>query len=106
MPKILDTGFVAVRCLFRSSHLPLALVRIKLFSTIHQRTAYVGHFGSYLLDQKNRELVISLIEVAVAAVSIPIFVKIRLLDTYEETLELVQQLHSFAGPVVALHYPP
>eukprot|EP00934_Nitzschia_sp_Nitz4_P006794 Nitzschia sp. Nitz4//scaffold18_size181773//74720//76483//NITZ4_001916-RA/size181773-processed-gene-0.15-mRNA-1//1//CDS//3329540014//6784//frame0 len=68
-----------------------------------QRTAYVGHFGSYLADAKDRELVLSIVRAGVAAVSLPIFVKIRLLDTYEETLELVSQLYQAGATLVAVH---
>ncbi len=68
-----------------------------------QRTAYVGHFGSYLLDAKDRPLVLSMVKAASKAVRIPIFVKIRLLDTYEATLELVEQLYDAGATLVAVH---
>jgi tRNA-dihydrouridine synthase 1 len=68
-----------------------------------QRTAYVGHFGSYLLDAKDRPLVLSMVEAASSAVKIPIFVKIRLLDTYEETLELCRQLYDAGATLIAVH---
>jgi len=68
-----------------------------------QRTAYVGHFGSYLLDAKDRPLVLSMVSAAASAVKIPIFVKIRLLDTYEQTLELCQQLYDAGASLVAVH---
>lgn len=68
-----------------------------------QRTAYVGHFGSYLLDQKDRELIISIVKAGVEAVDIPIFVKIRLLDNYEDTLELCQQLYNAGASLIAVH---
>lgn len=68
-----------------------------------QRTAYVGHFGSYLLDQKDRDLIISIVKAGVEAVDIPIFVKIRLLDNYEETLELCQQLYNAGASLIAVH---
>ena len=68
-----------------------------------QRTAYVGHFGSYLLDAKDRPLVLGMVKAASSAVAIPIFVKIRLLDTYEETLKLVRQLYDAGASLVAVH---
>ena len=68
-----------------------------------QRTAYVGHFGSYLLDPQDRALILSIIRAGVEAVSIPIFVKIRLLDTYEETEELVRQLYEAGATLIAVH---
>ena len=71
-----------------------------------QRTAYVGHFGSYLLDKKDRQLVVEIVKAGVAAVSIPIFVKIRLLGSYEETHELLQQLYEAGASLIAIHARP
>jgi tRNA-dihydrouridine synthase 1 len=68
-----------------------------------QRTAHVGHFGSYLLDPKERSMVVSIVKAGAAAVQIPIFVKIRLLDTFEETLELVRQLYEAGASLIAVH---
>jgi tRNA-dihydrouridine synthase 1 len=67
-----------------------------------QRTAHVGHFGSYLLDKKDRELVISIVKAGVEAVDIPIFVKIRLLDTYEESEELCRELYKAGASLIAV----
>ena len=68
-----------------------------------QRTAYVGHFGSYLLGNDDRELILSIIRAGCNAVSIPIFVKIRLLDTLEETITLCQQLRDAGASLIAIH---
>ena len=68
-----------------------------------QRTAYVGHFGSYLLDAKDRQLVLSMVRAASSAVKIPIFVKIRLLDTYDKTLQLCMQLYDAGASLIAVH---
>jgi tRNA-dihydrouridine synthase 1 len=68
-----------------------------------QRTAHVGHYGSYLLDKKDRELVLSIVKAGVKAVNIPIFVKIRLLGTFEETLELVRGLYDAGASLIAVH---
>lgn len=68
-----------------------------------QRTAYVGHFGSYLLGNDDRELILSIIRAGRNAVSIPIFVKIRLLDTLEETITLCQQLRDAGASLIAIH---
>ncbi|MGK3739570.1 MAG: tRNA-dihydrouridine synthase 1 [Bacillariaceae sp.] len=68
-----------------------------------QRTAYLGHFGSYLLDVKDRPLIVSMVAAASVAVKIPIFVKIRLLSTYEETLQLCQQLYDAGASLIAIH---
>lgn len=68
-----------------------------------QRTAYLGHFGSYLLDRKDRSLICDIVRAGAAAVSIPIFVKIRLLDKVEETIELCQQLERAGASLIAVH---
>ena len=43
-----------------------------------QRTAYLGHFGSYLLEPKDRHLICSIVREAAEQITVPIFVKIRL----------------------------
>jgi tRNA-dihydrouridine synthase 1 len=68
-----------------------------------QRTAYLGHFGSYLLEPKDRKLICSIIRKASNEVSIPIFVKIRLLNTIEETIELCTQLKDAGASLIAIH---
>ena len=68
-----------------------------------QRTAYLGHFGSYLLDDTDRELVCSIVKAGAKAVNIPIFCKIRLLDTLEQTIQLCQQLEAAGASLVAVH---
>eukprot|EP00804_Cyclotella_cryptica_P031231 CCRYP_011059-RA/>CCRYP_011059-RA protein AED:0.03 eAED:0.03 QI:280/1/1/1/0.5/0.33/3/1321/356 len=68
-----------------------------------QRTAYVGHFGSYLLGEEDRNLVLDIIRAGCKAVSIPIFVKIRLLDTIDETIKLCHQLRDAGASLIAIH---
>jgi tRNA-dihydrouridine synthase 1 len=68
-----------------------------------QRTAYVGHFGSYLLGNDDRELILGIIRAGRDAVSIPIFVKIRLLDTIEDTIALCKQLRDAGASLIAIH---
>ena len=68
-----------------------------------QRTAYIGHFGSYLLDYKDRDLVCSIIRAGAQAVKIPIFCKIRLLDKTQETIRLCQELHNAGASLIAIH---
>lgn len=68
-----------------------------------QRTAYVGHFGSYLLDEKERPLVLRIVRAGVEAVRVPVFVKIRLLDTFEDTLRLVRELYDAGASLVTVH---
>lgn len=57
-----------------------------------QRIAFTGHFGSYLLDEKDRELVLSMVYTLSKSLRIPVFVKIRLLDSINESIRLCQQL--------------
>ena len=68
-----------------------------------QRVAYVGHYGSYLLSPSDRPLVLSIVRSTCLAVSVPVFVKIRLLPTLPETIELVSQLKEAGAELVALH---
>lgn len=68
-----------------------------------QRTAFVGHFGSYLLEPKDRELICNIVRKGHATVSIPIFVKIRVLDTLEDTIQLCKQLRDAGASLIAIH---
>lgn len=68
-----------------------------------QRTAFVGHFGSYLLDRQDRELICNMVRAGAQASSLPIFCKIRLLDTLPETIELCQQLQDAGVLLIAVH---
>ena len=68
-----------------------------------QRTAFLGHFGSYLLGDSDRTLIMDIIRAASQAVSIPIFVKIRLLDTIEDTIQLCHQIRDAGASLIAIH---
>jgi tRNA-dihydrouridine synthase 1 len=68
-----------------------------------QRTAYLGHFGSYLLDPKDRKLIVSIVRRAREEVSIPIFCKIRLLDTIDDTIQLCRDLAAAGASLIAIH---
>ncbi len=68
-----------------------------------QRTAYLGHFGSYLLEAKDRELICSIVRKASETISKPVFVKIRLLDTIEDTIELCKNLKDAGASLIAIH---
>ena len=64
----------------------------------------MGHFGSYLLDEKDRQLIIDIVQSAANAVKqLPIFVKIRLLNTIDETLTLCKQLRDAGASLIAIH---
>ena len=68
-----------------------------------QRVAHAGHFGSFLLGPDDRPLVLAMVSEVARAVKIPIFVKIRLLDSIEETIELCRQLHEAGASLIAIH---
>lgn len=68
-----------------------------------QRIAHSGHFGSYLLDPADRPLVLEMVRTLAQGLTIPIFVKIRLLNTIEESIELCQQLVDAGAALIAIH---
>lgn len=68
-----------------------------------QRVAYTGHFGSYLLDECDRQLVIRIVETLAINIAIPVFVKIRLLEDFTKTLQLCQQLADAGAALIAIH---
>ena len=68
-----------------------------------QRIAHSGHFGSFLLDEVDRPLVLSIIRTLASNLSVPVFAKIRLLATTELTIELVRQLRDAGAKLVAIH---
>jgi hypothetical protein len=51
-----------------------------------QRVAAQGHYGSFLLDPVDRPLVLDMVRTGSKGISIPMFVKIRLLNSIEETV--------------------
>jgi hypothetical protein len=67
------------------------------------RIAHAGHFGSYLLDEVDRPIVLSIVKTLAENLSIPVFVKIRLLNSLPETIELVRQLSEAGAALVAVH---
>lgn len=66
-----------------------------------QRTAYLGHFGSYLMDEP--DLIEEIVRAAARAVSIPICCKIRLLPTLDETVALCERLKNAGASLIAIH---
>ena len=68
-----------------------------------QRVAYAGHFGSYLLGEEDRGTVLSIVRALSANLSIPVFVKIRLLDSVPDTIELCTQLRDAGASLIAVH---
>ena len=68
-----------------------------------QRIAHSGHFGSYLLGDEDRELVLDIVKTVSSAIKIPMFVKIRLLDTIDDTIKLCKQLKEAGASLIAIH---
>jgi tRNA-dihydrouridine synthase 1 len=68
-----------------------------------QRVAFAGHYGSFLLDPEDRQLICDMVKKLSQNISIPVFVKIRLLDTLPETIELCQQLVDAGASLIAIH---
>lgn len=68
-----------------------------------QRVAHAGHFGSFLLDDEDRGLVLEIVRTVSRGITIPMFVKIRLLETVEKTILLCQQLIDAGASLIAIH---
>lgn len=68
-----------------------------------QRVAFIGHYGSFLLDEEDRPLVLSIVKKLSDNIKIPIFVKIRLLSTLDETITLCKQLVNAGAALIAIH---
>ena len=51
----------------------------------------------------NRQLVLDIVRAGSQATPVPIFVKIRLLDTIEETIKLCHQLRDAGASLIAIH---
>jgi len=70
-----------------------------------QRVAYAGHYGSYLMKQEDRELVKAIVRAMRRDTpkEVVVCVKIRLMDTQPDTLQLVEDLRDSGAQVVALH---
>ena len=68
-----------------------------------QRVAHSGHFGSYLLDETDRSLLLSLVRTLAHGLRVPVFCKIRLLDEIDETVRLCKQLVDAGAALIAVH---
>ena len=68
-----------------------------------QRVAFTGHFGSYLLGEEDREIVLGMVRALNEHIRLPIFVKIRLLDTVDDTIRLCRQLADAGASLIAVH---
>ena len=61
------------------------------------------HFGSFLLDEQDRALVLSIVRALSENIRLPIFVKIRLLDSVPDTIRLCKQLAESGASLIAIH---
>jgi tRNA-dihydrouridine synthase 1 len=66
-----------------------------------QRTAFVGKFGSYLMD--DQDLICSMIQAAADTRAIPVTCKIRLLETKESTLRFCRRVCESGIHGIAIH---
>ena len=65
--------------------------------------AHAGHFGSFLLDDGDRARVLSIVRALASALSVPVCVKIRLLDSLPATIDLCAQLEAAGAALIAIH---
>lgn len=56
-----------------------------------------------MLEPKDRKLICDIVRTASTNVTVPIFVKVRLLDTIEDTIKLCQQLKDAGAALIAIH---
>jgi tRNA-dihydrouridine synthase 1 len=68
-----------------------------------QREARSMRYGAYLLDEEDRECVLEMVRVASAGLRVPVFCKIRLLETLEETIRLALQLENAGCKLLCVH---
>jgi len=68
-----------------------------------QRIAHSGHFGSFLLDHADRPLVLEIVRTLASNLSVPVFCKIRLLETTQKTIELCASLRDAGAALIAIH---
>ena len=61
------------------------------------------HFGAWLLEREEWPRVCAIVRAMLAATSLPVCAKIRLLSTVEETIELVDALSEAGCTMVAVH---
>ena len=66
-----------------------------------QKCAQTYNFGAFLLEQP--ETVSSMIKLLVANIKIPIFAKIRILPTLDETLKFVKMLENSGVSLITIH---
>jgi tRNA-dihydrouridine synthase 1 len=68
-----------------------------------QDRARLGHYGSFLTDPCDWQLCADIIAAAVAVVSIPVTVKIRLQPTVEATITFARMLKEAGASLITVH---
>jgi nifR3 family TIM-barrel protein len=68
-----------------------------------QKRAQEGHYGSYLLDRRDWELVEAMVAEMANRVSVPVTCKIRLLQTQEQTIEFARRLQRAGASLLTIH---
>jgi tRNA-dihydrouridine synthase 1 len=68
-----------------------------------QKRAMQGHYGAYLLDRRDWDLVESIVSRMAARVTVPVSVKIRLLQTEAQTVEFVRRLQRAGASLITVH---
>lgn len=86
-----------------AKHIQHAVDAIDLNLGCPQRIAHSGHFGSYLLDEVDRPLVCEIVRTLAQGLVVPVFCKVRLLDSTAKTIELCQQLRDAGARLIAIH---
>ena len=68
-----------------------------------QKRAQDEHYGSYLLDRRDWELVESIISTMNKAVKVPVTAKIRLLQTETQTIDFARRLQHAGASLLTVH---
>lgn len=68
-----------------------------------QREAKTLRYGSYLLDREEHALVMEMVELAARSLKIPVFCKIRLLPSLDETIAFARALESAGCRCLTVH---
>ena len=71
-----------------------------------QTSAWRGGFGAFLLDRDKWATVSAMVQSIKAAVAVPVFCKMRLLDDAADTIEFAQLLEKAGCSVLCVHGRP
>lgn len=78
-------------------------VRVLSHLSCPQDRARDGHYGSYLLSRRDWPCVVDMVRTLHEQLAVPVFCKIRLLQTFDETLELCLLLQAAGCACIAVH---